>query len=80
MNGDATAALLTELKELSKSEEIPPRVSNRMVLTGLILLFEKVEQNNKLKGRVSRLEGISALLTALVLTLIGIVAKTLELI
>ena len=48
MNGE----ILRELKELEKDEEIPARVSNRLILAGMIQLIEKIEVGNY-DGRIT---------------------------
>ena len=67
MNG----ALIKELRELEKSDELPARVTNRLVLTAIIQLYEKVEAPAKLKSKVSRLEGITSLLGLMWIALLG---------
>ena len=67
MNG----ALIKELRELEKSEELPARVTNRLVLTAVIQLYEKLDQNNKLKPRMSRVEGILGIQTLFLLAAVG---------
>ena len=67
MNGE----LIKELRELSKSEELPVRVTNRLVLTAVIQLIEKIDENNKLKPRMARLEGVLSVQTLFLLAAIG---------
>ena len=67
MNG----ALIKELRELEKSDELPARVTNRLVLTAIIQLYERVETSGKLKSKVSRMEGIMSLFGLMWIALLG---------
>ena len=67
MNG----ALIKELRELEKSDELPVKVSNRLVLTAVIQLYAKVEEHNKFRARMARLEGTVVVQTAFLLAAVG---------
>jgi len=67
----SNGALIQELRELEKSNELPARVTNRLVLTAVIQLYAKVEENNKLKTKISRLEGVTTLLGVMWLAVVG---------
>ncbi len=67
MNGE----LIKELRELEKSDQLPPRVSNRLILTAVIQLYDKVEQNSRHESRLKRLEGVTALLGIMWLAVVG---------
>ncbi len=69
MNGE----LIKELRELEKSEELPARVTNRLVLTAVIQLYEKLDESQKLKPRLARVEGILGIQTLFLLAAIGFV-------
>ena len=67
MNGE----LIRELRELEKSDQLPSKVSNRLVLTAVIQLYSKVEEHNKFRSRMARLEGTVALQTVFLLAAVG---------
>ena len=66
MNGD----ILKELLELEKDAEMPAKVSNRLVLAGMIQMVRKLEGVMKYDGRIrtnSRLLKVSLSLNILVI-------------
>lgn len=71
MNGE----ILRALKELEKDEEIPARVSNRLILAGIISLFDKLENGDydnriKFNGRVLKfLIGLNILVVGALIAL-----------
>ena len=67
MNG----ALIKELRELEKSDELPVKVSHRLVLAAVIQLYAKVEEYNKFRARMARLEGTVVVQTAFLLAAVG---------
>jgi hypothetical protein len=67
----ANGKLIEELRDLEKESELPGKVTNRLILTAVIQLYERVEENNKVKGKVSRLEGVVALLSTMWLAIVG---------
>ncbi len=73
MNGK----LIEELRELEKSDELPARVTNRLVLTAVLQLYDKVDENNKLRPRIARLEGTVVVQTAFLLAALGWVLSSL---
>jgi len=67
--------ILMELKELAASNELPPNISNRLILAGIIknteqitLLMECEKANEK---KVAVLEKVTAIITTLMLALFG---------
>jgi len=64
-------ALIKELKELEKEYDLPDRVTNRLIITAVIQLYEKVYLNENVGKKVSRLEGIVALLSSMWLAIVG---------
>ena len=69
MNGE----LIKELRELEKSNELPARVTNRLVLTAVIQLYERLDENSKLKPRLARLEGVLTVQTLFLLAAVGFI-------
>jgi hypothetical protein len=67
----ANGKLIEELRELEKGVELPAKVTNRLILTAIIQLYERVEENNKIKSKVGRLEGVVALLSTMWLAVVG---------
>jgi len=67
----ANGELIKELRELAKSDDLPSRVTNRLILTAVIQLYNRTEDNAQLKTKVSRLEGIVALLSTMWIAVLG---------
>ena len=67
--------LLEELRELARSDDLPQKVSNRLLLAGIIKNTNSVdtliENSTKNDKKIAVLEKATAFLSALVLTLLG---------
>ena len=68
-------ALLDELKELAKENELPPSVSNRLILAGIIrnttAICELAESEKANEKKIAVLEKVTAILSTLSLALLG---------
>ena len=66
MNGE----ILRELKEIEKHEDMPPRVSNRLVLAGVIQLYDLIYEG-KFEKRISRNETMVKIGVGLLTAILG---------
>ncbi len=67
MNGD----ILKELLELEKDAEMPTKVSNRLVLAGMIQMAGKLEKITGYDGRISSNARLLKILVGLDVLIIG---------
>ena len=66
MNGQ----ILKELKEIEKHEDMPPRVSNRLVLAGVIQLYDMIHEG-KFDKRISKNETMLKIGLGLLTVILG---------
>ena len=66
MNGD----VLRELKEIEKHEDMPPKVSNRLILAAVIQLYDILHEG-KFDKRISRNETMLKIGVGLLTAILG---------